>query len=141
MHNLKFILMTTVSWEIPHQRVSELTPITGEATDTNGDNIKVVAFVIAATGVAFGCASLLQLNLRLLTIAYSLDLNSYGHARKRYNGKVMHSIHIMAFVAVQPTFPAGDAEFPLKMDLAHSTLQRNLQAKSLVDCIEQFLGS
>ncbi len=74
------------------------------------------------TRVPFGGAGLLQLNLRFLTITYGLDFNSHSHAGERNNGKVMHSIHIMAFVAGQPTFPAGDAELALKMDLGYGTL-------------------
>ncbi len=98
MHDLKLIWMVTMMWQVPHQYVTKLTPITGESTDTNGHHIKVVAFVITAARVAFGRASLLQLNLRLLTIAYGFYLNPYDNARKRYNGKIMHSIYIMAFV-------------------------------------------
>jgi len=127
--------------QVPYQGVSKLTPIASRTADANGDNIEMATVVLTTAGIAFGCACFLQFNLRFCAIAYGLNFNSYSHSRKRYNSEVMHPINIMALIAGQPAFSAGDAKLSLEMNFCDGTFQGHLQAKSFVDSIEQFLGS
>lgn len=114
-------MIVGVTWKLPHQCISKLTPITGGATNAHGDNIKMITIIIATTRIAFSRPCLLQFNLRAGTITYGLYFNSHGLSSKRYNCKIMHAVGIVALKTFQPAFSAGDTKFPFEMDLCNSS--------------------
>lgn len=52
----------------------------------------------------------------------------------------MHPVHVMVFIALEPAFPTGNAQFPLKMDFRYCAFKGDFEPETSVYSGQQLLG-